>query len=1671
MPTDSSALPFQGRHFELIQNALPDWVKGTTAARIGALKRQGLASAAPYLETSPAQHVSLKRAVADHWHAQAALDKRLGPLNDLRAFAEPLLKRALFTHYGEVDVRNTWLRVYVDASNAWWVINVKRGVQSKTLSLLDMALHNFAAGDTFVDHAFLGPEDARGQRDSLTIRGRPGGPILTAQRFKAVCRSLDIGGLYQARLQSALGFDQPALARTVRDEVVSQLKADLRSSAHLGLHSGHLANDAHHALLKFIDTPLGLSLDGHTLRCHTLSLAECELSGIMLFATPAAQGSALGRLIAWVPQDPEHPLKQYPSPIAFVEELTRQLHSGPAYQAFFSQFVAHAERGVFFSRLQSRAHLPLRLVDIDRDHPNRAANPARDDPWNYLHRVKLNKIVNDARELAVSTAYVDRLARWAWWDNLEQILSDVLNAALLVVTPFVPVVGQLMLAYSAYQLCDDVFEGLLDWAQGNVQEAGEHVLGVAENLIQLALFAGAGKIGEVARLKLSAFVEGLHPVQQADGTLKLWNPDLAPYAQPSPQGPTDKTLLPLEDRHYHVRHDAQADEHRVVHPTREQAYQPWVRFNADGAFLHEGEQPQRWDSQTLMRRIGPRVKDFSDQQLADLRIASGTDEGVLRAMHLYNEPLPPLLAASLGRLEAQRYPEAISRKVRAGTPLPNGPSSDWFPQLITELPGWPQDNALKVCLNDDLSGPALTFGNVNATQASTLTLSLSQTLSGTLPERVLAFLDDAAIRNLLNGDVPKDLRLTALRDQLADRVLSYAPEIADKVYKTREITDKPSLATLRKPFEYLDSNAALALLGSATGEERQALAQRQLPLRLHNQARELGFANQSVLAFQGFDWPSPLPTPTERLVLNTLKFHSDTFARLRIEIREQAVTGRVLCEAGPATADTTRVLIRKARGYEVLDPLTSRPSALIDLYEAILQALPADRRDALGMQTGEGQALKHWLKQRMTSLAERRKVLAQPPVPMVQGRETSRLLGGPAASRCSALPAQTHTEHARQTLQLLFPHLSEARLNRFLEDIPQAQLRHTLNTLVVEKQQLHVDLMNWQNSLILGVADAADDYEARVSRKHLAHRIMRCWGDRFAEFTDGRGAVQQGATLNFKGLRLPPRLPTLSASFEHVTFLDASQCGFGERHSDFLKHFPSLRGLNLADNRLTQVPKALEQMRFLKALKLAGNRLALTAEDVTRLKKLRRLKSLDLSNNPLTLAPDISHMPGLHLLYLRGTRLATWPQGLFAHPRNDAFVLDLRGTRINRLPEVAAGSAQGRVVARARLDRRTLPDEQRLRYEALRVAAGLDPNRTYEPLGHNAFWTQGLQGADLQDAQALWQAVEQEQGSQGFFEVIEALEIEGVFETDADRQRYAVNRPLLTQQVWRLLWAAHEDTELRERLFKMASFPGLCPDAGAQIFNEMGIEVMVSEIRRDTATAAELESRLVTLAKGSAHLKQLAKAVGQEIARRLRPVAEGGLGQRFRSQVRDGVPGEVDEVDIHLAYQTALARRLDLPWLSDHMLYRVNAAVSAAQIEQAYSVVLELDEGDGLVNQMLLEPWWEQHLRDAYDSQYRDNEREFGERFLALDDLQTAQAQWANAQALPEPERERLRAALKHLAEAVQVPESVVFTAKPMDDAQYNRLLNDLGYNEQEWMRRLTRRALSDATGRSNRSR
>jgi len=96
--------------------------------------------------------------------------------------------------------------------------------------------------------------------------------------------------------------------------VVARHKAALNSAAHLALAKGDLEPETHGSMLDLLnDRP-------SPLQAYTLSVMNVALVGIVLFI--AAPGP---RVIAYVAEDPEHPLKAYPSPQAFMAELTRQL--------------------------------------------------------------------------------------------------------------------------------------------------------------------------------------------------------------------------------------------------------------------------------------------------------------------------------------------------------------------------------------------------------------------------------------------------------------------------------------------------------------------------------------------------------------------------------------------------------------------------------------------------------------------------------------------------------------------------------------------------------------------------------------------------------------------------------------------------------------------------------------------------------------------------------------------------------------------------------------------------------------------------------------------------------------------------------------------------------------------------------------------------------------------------------------------------------------------------------------------------------------------------------------------------------------------------------------------------------------------------------------------------
>lgn len=692
--------------------------------------------------------------------------------------------------------------------------------------------------------------------------------------------------------------------------------------------------------------------------------------------------------------------------------------------------------------------------------------------WTYLYQQCLNKILNDAQLIAVSTADADSNARWAWWDNFKKIASDIFNAALLVLTPFVPGLGELMLAYTAYQLTNEVVEGALDLAQGHWTQVAEHVIGVVTDVIQLAAFGAGAVIGNEFRLQVSSFVESMRPVPSADGKTRLWHADLQPYAQadltlPSTSKPdarglyrhAGKHLLPLEGKHYELKYDRDSGRYRARHPDRPQTYAPQLRHNERGAWVHEGETPQDWQGPALMRRLGHSVDAYTDAELQTLRIISGTPEDSLRRMYVENSAPPPLLDDTLTRFKTWAETRNLSELIRTGQPL-DAPAY-WFERMVPDMPGWPADKALQVFEQVDLSGDYRQYGNPHASIEQTLAIGRADLLAGKLPERLVAFLDETEMRGLLGHDYPTDQQVQVLRSQLADTVETRTPDIFNYRYQLKDHMGDARVRLLQRQYPQLPSRVAEALVTKASPAEQQImLADQRIPLRVKDQARESAFEVQAARACEGLYEPALQVPDTERLILNALRLHTDAFADLRIEVREQFADGTLRCSVGSEDAATISILVRDERGaYAVHDDKGQQRHAPGDLFEAVLLTLPAEERANLGYRPGQAQLFRQWLLAKTDTPAERRTLLARPPIRLLVPTQTDLLLRGPSQSR-TALTVE-------QKIENLYPRFTACEVVAFRRSLQAAGDPHAhLGALESELRTLKQTLETWRQSFL-----------------------------------------------------------------------------------------------------------------------------------------------------------------------------------------------------------------------------------------------------------------------------------------------------------------------------------------------------------------------------------------------------------------------------------------------------------------------------------------------------------------------------------------------------------------------------------------------------------------------------
>lgn len=1234
-------------HQTLIIKSIPDWLIRAPAERRLALKNAGVVFLDWYRSASAASHEALKQATQRSWVSQTRVDRLFEGLADVRAFAEPLLTQALKSQFEiELDVRKTYLRLYVPKD-----LPVRYEVT--TISLLDAALHNFEMKETaahYFDSAscFITEPGATGQFDILQINSR-----LSVAAFASLCRQLDIGGRYNQQLEALLLPADAAARAMLANKVIASQQDRFRVATLLARMKGDIGH-ADQTLLPGLLTEQKTPLpDAKALRLYQLSLLGTALTGIVLFSADPEHSREVEPVIAYIPDDPEHPLKTYASTREFVDELTRQLRSTD-YQRFFARFVAHDQRGTFFATL-----LNLLNAAAPDARPNLRMQTQRVGPqlWSWLYQSRLNQILNDARVMAVSTADEDRKSRWEQWDRLEKVATIVLEVAALAAIPFVPFLGELMLAYTLYQLLDDTFTGILDWAEGQLIEASAHLLSIAETVAQLGAFALGGlAVGKLLSVTPGAFVNRLKVVDLGAGQQRLWNPDLSAYER-AVRLPADSradalglhrhqgaSVLLLDGKTYEVVPETDGDVYRIRHPDRPDAYKPQLAHNGAGAWAHEVERPMEWRRAQLFRRLGHSVAEFSDVTAGRILAVSGIDEAVLRDMHVHARRPPALLEDTIRRFKLDQQIQAF----------------------IAQM----QSTDSRVYLKAD---PQM---QVQLLQAQGVSLQDSQLRSGDVVRNVVETLEDAQLKKLL-GESPAfgdslpgiDVRAARLRLRIAGWAQESRASLFEASERHFELSSDENTQQIRRIFPDLPKTIAEELWRHAAAVDR--LHMQHNPGITRRMAHEALFYLREVRlsrAYEGLYLETSANPDSDRLALHGLENLNGWSPEVRIEVREGNVDGTLVDSIGGPEATIRKVLARQNGQYQAYDGFGKELHAFDDLYGAVQHALPDAQRRALGLpHVGQGTGLRQAVRQQtLMPRSQARALLGQPPLeagtrsPMglAVGRSGYLLGGGDFVPE----PARS----VEQRLQALYPTLSEEEMTTLRSErligepvLAVARLENEYVTLVNELEMWSHDVPP-RHPTTGSILTENEISIQRQGRNLFAQELQANWSRRLT--TANRYTP---TTLDYD-LEILGELPVLSADFSHVRELSlSSSAGLGG-HS-FLASFPGVRYLTLSGFALETLPMEIYQMRALETLTLDNCAIELNEAAVEGLAHMEDLTLLHLDHNPLGLTPDVRYMSQLDSLYLKNTGLMEVPAGLF--DLEQLAFADLRFNQITTLPD------------------------------------------------------------------------------------------------------------------------------------------------------------------------------------------------------------------------------------------------------------------------------------------------------------------------------------------------------------------------------------------------------------------
>lgn len=1580
-----------------------------------------------YVYTTADLRERLHRDMLRSHHIRTQLNQALSGLQDLSSFARPLLSKALEQAFGaglDVDRDHFFHARFAESSLLLPGKLTERSFAVQTL--LESALQNFhqeeveaATADSVIFH---------GKPNLATFAARTCYPHplkVSPAKFMALCRALDLGGKYQAHLQRILEPTASELRpgasskEQVKDLFGHQVRNALYVEAHLAYMQGEevLCGDAYRSVL---------SATGHQAEkgaAEVVDIQHLTLLGFAVRDVLVFQARGRNGCVVYMPGDPVAPLKEYDSLAQFAQQLCSKLRR-TGYQQYFAGFIAQRRKAEFIGKLREcLTPTRLRPVPGDTGFIRRKWQVLEVDenadlkiqayaiPYTLLDHIyfqRMLRIKDDARSLAVPTGDEDIASRKARLVSYFELGMNIANLAAL----FVPVLGEIMMVVAGAQLLDETFQGIEAWAQGDMEQALEHLGSVAENLAMLAVFAAAGKAAspaEAPAIKGSSFVGNMIPVKLENGQTRLWVPDLAPFAMdvamPEGMQPTAEGVftyrgthyISLQGQFYRVELDSTLNKWRIKAP-RNTRFSPRLENNGAGAWRHEGENPLGWDTKTSFRRLGYSVAGLSEQAAEEVLAVTGTDHGSLTQLHLDNQPPSPGLTDAVERFALNEQVLSFQEQIADASRFESA-SVELQLQLLPALEGWPKERSItvrgrQVDLNETLH------------EAPSIVVTQAQVDEGQLLTVVLDALTDSEKSEIFTAPEPASASNLAVKlGQLAQGRL---PLLFDRLNQLREASADPLVQLIKRDFPGLSTVAAKELLLEADAEQLAGMQSTQaIPLEIAGKAR--GYLQQTRLneALEGFFLASQAGNPdTQTLALHLLRDLPGWPQDLRIEIHDGAFSGPLLDAIGERSAAQQSILVRGGNSYQAFDisggTLQSSPLDSNDFFAAILRSLPQVGRDAIGFPDPSADA--GGLRERIIREATRERgrtaqILGQRAIkPGFRGPE--RLADGRLGYVLSGRGSPIHGlpaggDELIAALNVLYPETPGVLLhvrNLMVRGWTIGQLLEVTRARLQSWDMLRNALEGWVNPVGPGSSISSQQFAARES---VAQAIGRAWrfSDPISPMHSSNMLLENIDLTGFSGL------PDLPAHYAEIHYLTLSRVTAGaEDINRLLGRFPEIQRLEILSGGLTALPEGLAGMRRLNHLSLEGMRLNIDQPAMDLFMQIPMLTELDLTGNLVGNITDVSRLRAT-TLWLNETGLTDWPEWVDTLPLE---TLDISDNQIVYLPEYVIENsvgmpsqltihAYGNPIDHEDLRRFWLNDRgygmtYQIEFDFPADIRALEVETTSGDDGssdddtdwhvHNPrqaviappvpvldIWL--VEGRTELNARLrnAWQGVEEAGDAPNLLVLLQRLR------EAPDFRRFHEE---LANDVMNVLEVAANDPALRSELEVMANdrlfgADQTCQDGARLIFSDIQVAVYARTALQGVAEAQYTEVLL-------------------QVVRRLFRLNEVQVIADLDIATREAQGMPVDHAEVRMAYRIGLASDLDLPGQPLSMAWDRLASVDRQAILDARRLVLERETGAELTDYAVADRRWNQRLRVEYEADLRRVTAPVRAQMLALEE-------------------------------------------------------------------------------------